>query len=105
MPLRTVSDPCCEARAVPKTSVLGNLFFAHAYKGDCSTAPESQEHKFCKAIVASVAQAAGWKITTERVGTSPAGHAWVGDVFCEKGDTKVAIEVQMSRKASAERGH
>jgi len=94
--------PCCGARAIPKTSVLGNQFFAHAYKGDCSTAPESQEHLFCKAIVASAAQGAGWKVTTERAGTSPAGHAWVADVFCEKGNAKVAIEVQMSGQAPQE---
>lgn len=99
---RGLRIPCCGARAIPKTSVLGTQFFAHARKGDCSTAPESQEHLFCKAIVALAAQSAGWKVTTERAGTSPAGHAWVADVFCEKGKAKVAIEIQMSRQAPEE---
>ena len=37
--------PCCEADAIPKTSRRGTAFFAHARKGDCTTAPESDEHR------------------------------------------------------------
>lgn len=91
--------PCCESAAVPKTSPLGNFFFAHSRKGDCATAPESAEHLYCKSLIAQAAQKAGWAVTTERAGASPVGEAWIADVFCEKGSAKVAFEVQMSPQA------
>jgi hypothetical protein len=88
--------PCCGVAAVPKTSTLGNHFFAHARRGECTTAPESAEHLYCKQLVAQAAQSAGWAVTTERPGVSPEGEEWVADVFCEKGSAKVALEIQMS---------
>jgi hypothetical protein len=88
--------PCCQVPAVPKTSTLGNFFFAHMRLGECKTAPESAEHIFCKVLIAKAAAAAGWTVTTERQGMSPEGAAWVADVFCEKGTAQVALEVQMS---------
>ena len=88
--------PCCQVAAVPKTSTLGNYFFAHARRGECTTAPESVEHLYCKALIAKAAASAGWTVTTERAGVSPGGEAWVADVFCEKGSAQVALEVQMS---------
>lgn len=130
MPLRTVSDarnihafefdasqwaelkksyrsmslriPCCGVDAIPKTSRLGNHFFAHARRGDCTTAPESAEHIYCKQLVAQAAQRAGWAVTTERSGISPEGEGWVADVFCEKGTAKVAFEIQMSPQTDEE---
>jgi hypothetical protein len=94
--------PCCQTPAVPKTSTIGNFFFAHARRGECNTAPESVEHIFCKVLIANAAAAAGWMVTTERAGVSPNGDAWVADVFCEKGTTKVALEVQMSPQTREE---
>jgi hypothetical protein len=88
--------PCCQVAAVPKTSTLGNFFFAHARRGECKTAPESAEHIYCKTLIAQAAAAVGWTVTTERVGVSPNGDDWVADVFCEKGSAKLALEVQMS---------
>jgi hypothetical protein len=88
--------PCCGVAAIPKTSALGNFFFAHARKGECTTAPESAEHIYCKNLIAKAAQTAGWLVTTEKPGASPAGEDWIADVFCEKGKAKVALEVQMS---------
>lgn len=85
--------PCCGVAAIPKTSTLGNFFFAHARKGECTTAPESAEHIYCKNLIAKAAQSAGWLVTTERSGESSAGEAWIADVFCEKGKAKVALEV------------
>lgn len=88
--------PCCYVPAVPKTSTLGNFFFAHARRGECITAPESAEHLYCKSLVARAALDAGWAVTTERPGVTPDGEEWVADVFCEKGKAKLALEVQMS---------
>lgn len=94
--------PCCNVTAVPKTSTLGNFFFAHSRRGDCATAPESAEHIYCKAIIAKAAAAAGWTVTTERAGVSPAGEAWIADVFCVKGSAQVALEVQLSPQTREE---
>lgn len=94
--------PCCQVAAVPKTSALGNFFFAHARRGECKTAPESAEHLYCKTLVAQAATAAGWVVTTERPGVSPAGEEWVADVFCEKGAAKLALEIQMSPQSDEE---
>lgn len=94
--------PCCDSAAVPKTSPLGNFFFAHSRKGDCAAAPESAEHLYCKSLIAQAAQKAGWVVTTERAGNSPAGEAWIADVFCEMASAKVAFEVQMSPQTADE---
>lgn len=94
--------PCCGVPAVPKTSTRGTFFFAHARRGECNTADESPEHLYCKSLIAKAAQDAGWTVTTERPGVSPDGEAWVADVFCEKGNAKVALEVQMSPQADEE---
>lgn len=88
--------PCCDIAAIPKTSKLGNYFFAHARKGECATADESAEHVYCKTLIARAATDAGWTVTTERPGKTPSGEAWVADVFCERGTSKLALEVQMS---------
>lgn len=94
--------PCCDSPAIPKTSSLGNFFFAHARKGECTTAPESPEHIYCKQLIAQAAQGAGWSVTTERQGAAPDGEEWVADVFCEKGSAKIALEVQMSPQTDEE---
>jgi len=91
-----VSMPCCGRAAVPKTSKRGNFFFAHTVRGDCSSAPESQEHIFLKSVIAKAAKRAGWTVMTEWRGTASNGEKWVADVFCQKGSAKVAIEVQLS---------
>jgi hypothetical protein len=88
--------PCCGIAAIPKTSALGNFFFAHARKDECITAPESAEHLYCKNLIAQAAQSADWVVTTERRGVSPVGEDWIADVFCEKGNAMIAFEVQMA---------
>jgi len=88
--------PCCHAEAIPKTSKLGNFFFAHKTRDVCTTAPESAEHIFLKSIIAKAAANAGWTVTTEFPGQSDDGEQWIADVYCEKGKAKVAIEVQLS---------
>lgn len=94
--------PCCAVSAVPKTSPLGTYFFAHTRKGECVTAPESAEHLYCKNLIAQAAQAVGWTVTTEKPGASPDGEAWTADVFCEKGNARIAFEVQMSPQTHEE---
>lgn len=94
--------PCCGVEAIPKTSTRGNYFFAHARRGECTTAPESSEHIYSKTLIARAAIEAGWNVTTERPGVSPAGEEWVADVFCEKGRAKLALEVQLSPQTDEE---
>lgn len=94
--------PCCGVEAIPKTSTRGNYFFAHARRGECTTAPESSEHIYCKTLIARAALEAGWTVTTEQPGMAPTGEEWVADVFCEKGAAKLAFEVQMSPQAEDE---
>ena len=94
--------PCCGVGAIPKTSTRGNYFFAHAHGGECTSAPESPEHIYCKTLIAWAALDAGWVVTTERVGVSPTGEEWVADVFCEKGTAKLALEVQLSPQPDEE---
>ena len=94
--------PCCGVPAVPKTSTRGSYFFAHARRGECTTAPESSEHIYCKTLIARAALEAGWTVTSERPGVSPSGEEWVADVFCEKGTAKLALEVQLSPQTPEE---
>lgn len=88
--------PCCNSPAIPKTSSLGNYFFAHVRKGECTSAPETAEHLYCKHLIASAAKSAGWKVCTEWMGQTPSGKEWIADVFCEHRSAKVAFEVQLS---------
>jgi hypothetical protein len=88
--------PCCDSLAIPKTSKLGNFFFSHARRGECTTAPESAEHVFLKTLVAKAAVKAGWIVTTEKAGTSPQGADWAADVLCVNGRATIALEIQLS---------
>jgi hypothetical protein len=94
--------PCCGRAAIPKTSTLGNHFFAHSREGSCTSAPESAQHLYCKQLIAQAAKAAGWSVVTERHGVCPQGEEWIADVFCERGNAKIAFEVQMSSQTHDE---
>ena len=94
--------PCCGVPAIPKTSTRGTYFFAHARRGECTTADESPEHLYCKSLIAKAALDAGWTVTTERPGVSTTGEAWIADVFCERGTAQLALEVQMSPQTEEE---
>lgn len=93
---------CCDRKAIPKKSKLGTQYFAHAKRGDCTTAPETADHLKLKALVALSATAQGWSLTTEEPGETPDGEKWVADVMCQKGNARVAIEVQWSHQTRAE---
>jgi competence CoiA-like predicted nuclease len=88
--------PCCDRKAIPKTSKLGTQYFAHAKRGDCTSAPEGQEHLYLKSLVAKIAIQNGWKVTTEHSGQTPKGETWIADVFCQKGTAKLVFEIQWS---------
>lgn len=93
---------CCDRKAIMRKSVLGTQHFAHARRGECTTASETPEHLYLKSVAARAAKAAGWKVTTEHHGQTPEGEKWIADVFCQKGDTRVAIEIQWSRQSVEE---
>lgn len=94
--------PCCQRKAIPKTSKLGTQYFAHSKRGDCTTSPETAEHIYLKLMIAKVAQERGWRVITEYAGNTPDGEEWVADVFCEKGSAKLAFEVQWSHQTNNE---
>jgi competence CoiA-like predicted nuclease len=90
--------PCCGARVVLKRSRRGTQFFAHARRGDCTTAPESEQHLLAKDIIARAGETLGWQVTTEQRGMSPTGDSWIADVLCRnpKSQKAIAFEVQWS---------
>lgn len=94
--------PCCKSKAIPKTSVLGTQFFAHARRGECSSGQETREHLLAKYLIARGAHEAGWSVDVERRGETPGGQTWVADVFATKGKAKVALEVQWSSQSENE---
>jgi len=94
--------PCCNAKAIPKTSKLGNHYFSHSVKSNCNSVAESQEHLYIKWLVAKAAKKSGWGVTTEWQETAPSGEKWIADVYCQKGNSKVVIEIQLSRQTKKE---
>jgi hypothetical protein len=95
---RHLTMPCCGARVVLKRSRRGTQFFAHARRGDCTTAPESEQHLLAKDIIARTGETLGWQVTTEQRGMSPTGDSWIADVLCRnpKSQKAIAFEVQWS---------
>lgn len=91
---KSLTMHCCDRKAIPKTSKLGTKYFAHAKRGDCTSNPETKEHIYLKNLIANIAKTCGWKVTTEHSGETPDGETWIADVFCQKGNGKLAFEVQ-----------
>lgn len=94
--------PCCQSRAIPKTSKNGTHFFAHQARGECTSAPESEEHIYLKTIVAKAAQEIGWRAITEYRGATPLGEPWIADVYCKSGDEVRVFEIQLANQAPEE---
>lgn len=86
----SLTMPCCDAPAIPKTSPLGLQFFAHA-SGTCGAAPESVWHQAAKEAVAAAAKALGYQATIER-----AGKGWKADVLIEHPLGPAVVECQHS---------
>ena len=86
----------CGQPAIPKTSKNGLRFFAHHPGGDCGlhlSGPESAEHQNAKMALAAAAERAGWAATIEAVAPD---RTWIADVLIERGQTRVALDVQWS---------
>lgn len=94
--------PCCGERAIPKTSKLGTQFFSHYRRGDCESCPESAEHLYLKNLVVELAEKAGWMAFTEEPGRTADGEEWVADVLCQKGESKLVVEIQWSHQTRDE---
>ncbi len=85
--------------AIPKRSIRGLKFFAHApgFTG-VKPEPESIEHLQAKAIIAKALRAAGYTTTVEKQGISHDNEAWQADVFCETQAGGIAFEIQLSQQ-------
>ncbi|WP_233842283.1 competence protein CoiA family protein [Dyella sp. 2HG41-7] len=90
--------PCCKGSAVPKVSPNGHPFFAHA-SGACSESEESQWHQAAKHTVRATLEALGCVATLEQPGQGELGR-WQADVWGERGDMRIAVEIQRSYQHS-----
>lgn len=86
--------PCCKGAAVPKVSPNGLQFFAHA-SGACSESEESQWHLAAKHTVRATLEALGCVATLEAPGMGALGR-WQADVWGERGEVRIAVEIQRS---------
>lgn len=84
---------CCQAQAVAKRSPNGLRFFAHKAKSDnCCWEKESDEHELLKAVAArTVHERDGWT-----AGIEERGDGWRADVLAQRGNVKIAVEIQLS---------
>ncbi|MEZ0018067.1 competence protein CoiA [Sinorhizobium fredii] len=99
---RHLRMPCCASQVVMKVSPRGTKFFAHSARGDCATAPETEEHRILKSMAVEAARRAGWACATEVAGLTPTGEAWTADVLAEKGKHRIAFEIQWSSQTAEE---
>ena len=90
----TMIMPCCPGAAVPKVSANGYPFFAHA-SGACSSSEESQWHQAAKIVVRTALEDLGCSASIEAPGKG-AGGRWQADVWAERGEVRLAVEIQRS---------
>ncbi|UZD97639.1 competence protein CoiA [Pseudomonas corrugata] len=86
--------PCCQSRAVLKTSSNGLPFFSHLYN-ECATAPETIWHIEGKDLVFGALKFFGVNPQSEVPGGTGKDQ-WKADIYFEIGERKVAIELQRS---------
>lgn len=91
--------PCCGSGVILRTSKLGTRHFAHADRGECTSAAETAEHLLAKMEIVRGIQDAFWTPLPEQTGQTPAGEEWRADVLAVQGSKRVAFEVQWSRQA------
>ncbi|CAB3754283.1 competence protein CoiA [Paraburkholderia humisilvae] len=91
---------CCNAPMVPKTSMGGLRFFAHA-SGECGNAPESVWHEETKASVFDAFASVVSLASVESPGRGTVGR-WIADVHVRVGNRQIAIEIQQSQQTLAE---
>lgn len=94
---KNILMPCCDSEVVLKTSKLGTRYFSHKPKVNCGySSPETVEHLFCKYLVAKTLHELGWTVETEKEGVTPSGKKWIADIYAEKNNQKMCIEIQWS---------
>ncbi|WP_168626992.1 hypothetical protein [Cryobacterium sp. BB307] len=90
----------CGVEAVVKTSKLGTQFFAHLYvPRDDEHKGESPEHLRVKSAIVTIARELGWNARAE---VAAADRSWIADVLVEKGDRRIAFEVQLASQTAAD---
>lgn len=94
---KNLKMPCCQSDVVIKTSKLGTRYFSHKPKINCEySSPETVQHLFCKYLVAKTLDELGWDVETEKEGVTPSGKKWIADIYAEKNNNKMCIEIQWS---------
>lgn len=86
--------PCCQARAVLKTSSNGLPFFSHL-SDECATAAETVWHIEGKDLVFGALKFFGVSPRSEMPGGTGKDR-WKADIYFEHSGRKVAIELQRS---------
>lgn len=101
---RALRMACCDSVAVPKRSRLGLPFFAHARRGACDYAHETELHLQAKLCLLEGALIAGWDAQLEVTGQGGDGLSWRADVLCVHLSTgeRVALEFQRSAQTAAQ---
>jgi competence protein CoiA-like protein len=94
--------PCCHSSVVLKRSRLGTRFFAHVKRGVCATGEESEVHRQLKNMVVEAVHSQGWTAKTEVIELTPDGEQWRADVLAQKGNARVAVEIQWSGQTNDE---
>jgi hypothetical protein len=86
-----VAMPCCRREGTLATSKLGKPFFKHIRRGNCTSEPESEAHRECKAIIYTTARDMRFEADTE-----VAGDGWIADVLVSTSQITIAFEVQLA---------
>lgn len=96
---RHLRAPCCQAEIILRRSKLGTQHFVHRFRGACTSAPESEDHRQVKQVIVEAARANGWLAEAEVDGLSADREPWRADVLLSKGAARIAIEVQWSKQS------
>lgn len=99
---RHLRAPCCQAEIILRRSKLGTQHFVHRFRGACTSAPESEDHRQVKQVIVEAARANGWLAEAEIDGLSADREPWRADVLLSKGAARIAIEVQWSKQSQEE---
>jgi hypothetical protein len=83
--------PCCQSAAHTRVSKKGVRHFVHTRRDGCATAPETAIHLLAKHELVLGCRDAGYFATTE-----VAGDGWRADVLAQRGNVRVAFELQWS---------
>lgn len=92
-----MSMPCCKTAAIPKKNKLGTQYFAHHPSSSCGfSSGESREHQLCKYLILKYLHDHGWTVLPEHRGQTPDGEVWIADIYAEKNNAKLVVEIQWS---------